>query len=61
MMAEVRRCRFDLLVCYRLDRISRSLFLGNGVAFVLGRTVLCRDSHLDADHGQWVTSFDAAS
>ena len=25
-MAEVRRRRFDVLVCYRLDRISRSLF-----------------------------------
>ncbi len=26
MMADVRRRRFDILVCYRLDRISRSLF-----------------------------------
>ena len=26
LMAEVRRRRFDVLVCYRLDRISRSLF-----------------------------------
>jgi len=26
MMGEVRRRRFDILVCYRLDRISRSLF-----------------------------------
>jgi DNA invertase Pin-like site-specific DNA recombinase len=26
MMAEVRRRRFDILVCYRLDRVSRSLF-----------------------------------
>lgn len=26
MMADIRRRRFDVLVCYRLDRISRSLF-----------------------------------
>lgn len=26
LMADVRRRRFDVLVCYRLDRISRSLF-----------------------------------
>lgn len=26
MMAEVRRRRYDILVCYRLDRVSRSLF-----------------------------------
>ncbi len=26
MMADIRRRRFDLLLCYRLDRISRSLF-----------------------------------
>lgn len=26
MMADIRRRRFDILVCYRLDRISRSLF-----------------------------------
>jgi DNA invertase Pin-like site-specific DNA recombinase len=26
MMADVRRRRFDVLVCYRLDRVSRSLF-----------------------------------
>ena len=26
LMAEVRRRRFDVLVCYRLDRVSRSLF-----------------------------------
>lgn len=26
LMADVRRRRFDILVCYRLDRVSRSLF-----------------------------------
>lgn len=26
LMADIRRRRFDILVCYRLDRISRSLF-----------------------------------
>ncbi len=26
MMADIRRRRFDVLVCYRLDRLSRSLF-----------------------------------
>ncbi len=26
MMTDIRRRRFDVLVCYRLDRISRSLF-----------------------------------